>query len=123
MHSVRAWAALDGIEFERAVARIYIEQGFEVEFTPRTNDQGVDLILKKGDKISIVQCKAYTRNVGVSAIRELAGVRAAWPQAEQAILVTLFDFSSAAKTFAAQHKIKLFSVARDYLKSDYRPEK
>lgn len=121
MRDVRVWAALDGVGFERAVARIYREQGFDVEFTPRTNDKGVDLILRKNGTVSIVQCKAYTKNVGVSAVRELVGVRASWPNAAEAILATLFDFSSAAKAFAAEHNIKLFSVARDYLKTDYRP--
>lgn len=121
MQDVRAWAALDGVGFERGVARIYREKGFEVEFTPRTKDQGVDLILKRNNAVSIVQCKAYTNNVGVSAVRELAGVRASWPHAEEVILATLFDFSSEAKSFATQHNIQLFSVARDYLKTDYRP--
>jgi len=123
MRNVRAWAALDGLGFEHAVARIYREQGFDVELTPRTNDQGVDLILKKNGKVSIVQCKAYSSNVGVSAIRELAGARASWLNAEEAILVTLYDFSSGAKHFAAQHGITLFSVTKDYLRSDYRPER
>lgn len=121
MLDVSAWASLDGIGFERAVAIIYREQSFEVEFTPRTNDQGVDLILRKDGVVSIVQCKAHTKNVGVSAVRELVGVRASWPDSTEAILATLYDFSGAAKAFAAEHNIKLFSVAREYLKSDYRP--
>ena len=123
MQNVRAWAALDGVGFERGVARIYREKGFDVEFTPRTNDQGVDLILKRNGAVSIVQCKAYTDNVGVSAIRELAGVRASWPHAEEVILVALYDFSSPAKDFAAQHNIELFSVAKNYLGTDYRPDR
>lgn len=121
MHDVQAWAALDGVGFEHAVAEIYREKGFDVEFTPRTNDQGIDLILKKNSTVSIVQCKAYTANVGVGAVRELGGVRASWPHAEEVILAALYDFTSAAKTFAAQHNIKLFSVAKDYLRTDYRP--
>lgn len=121
MHDVSAWATLDGIGFERAVAIIYREQGFNVEFTSRTNDRGVDLILRKGGTVSIVQCKAYAKSVGVSAVRELIGTRAAWPNPTEAILVALFDFSGAAKSFAAEHNIKLYSVAREYLKTDYRP--
>ncbi len=116
-----AWASLDGIGFERAVAVIYREQSFEVEFTPRTNDQGVDLILRKDGVVSIVQCKAHKKNVGVGAVRELVGVRASWPSSTEAILATLYDFSGAAKAFAAEHNIKLYSVAREYLKTDYRP--
>ncbi len=123
MRNVHAWASLDGIGFENAVANIYREKGFDVEYTPRTNDQGVDLILKMNGAVSIVQCKAYSNNIGVSAIRELAGVRVSWPHAVEAILVGLFDFSRPTKDFAAQHKIKLFSVTRDYLGTDYRPGK
>jgi restriction system protein len=121
MRDVDAWASLNGIGFERAVAIIYREQGFNVEFTPRTNDQGVDLILRKDGTVSIVQCKAYAKSVGVSAVRELVGTRAAWPNPTEAILVALFDFSGAAKAFAAEHNVKLYSVAREYLKTDYRP--
>lgn len=122
MRDVRFWAALDGIGFEQAMAKLYREQGFDVEFTPRTNDQGVDLILRKNGAISIVQCKAYTNNVGVSAVRELIGVRSSWPNTTEAILATVFDFSSAAKTLATEQHIKLFSVTKDHLKTDYRPE-
>lgn len=121
MQNIHVWAALDGVGFERAVARIYREKGFEVEFTPRTKDQGVDLILKRNGAVSIVQCKAYAGNVGVNAVRELAGVRISWSHAEDAILVALFDFSSDAKNFAAQHNITLYSIAKDYLRTDYRP--
>lgn len=121
IQDIELWAALDGVTFERAVARIYRERGFNVQFTQRTNDQGVDPILKKNGILSIVQCKAYATNVGVSAVRELIEVRQSSPHAEGAILATLFDCSSAAKILTAQHNIKLFSIARDYLRTDYRP--
>lgn len=121
MRDIHAWDRFDGIEFERAVGGIYKEQGFDVEFTPRTNDQGIDLILRKQNSVSIVQCKAYANNVGVAAVRELVGVRAAWPDANEVILVSLYDFSNPAKEFAAKHNVKLFSIAKDYLKTDYRP--
>lgn len=121
LRDVHEWAQLDGIGFEHAVGHIFRERGYAVEFTPRTNDQGVDLILSREGRTSIVQCKAYATNVGVAAVRELVGVRASWPDAHEAILVALYDFSSAAKSFAAEHNVKLFSVARDYLKTDHRP--
>ena len=123
MRDVQVWATFDGVQFERAVAIIFREKGFDVEFTPQSNDQGVDLILKKDGAVSIVQCKAYKKNVGVRAVRELVGVRASWPNAEEAILVALFDFSRGAKKFAAEQNIKLVSIAKDYLKTDYRPDR
>ena len=121
MQDIRVWAALDGIGFENAVSRIYRDKGYNVESTPRSNDQGVDLILRKNGTTGIVQCKAYSKNVGVAAVRELAGVRASWPNVESVVLVALFDFTKSAKQFAQQHDIELFSIARDYLKTDYRP--
>ncbi len=122
MRDVQVWIALDGVQFEQAVAKIFREKGFDVEFTPRSNDKGVDLIIKKDGAVSIVQCKAYKKNVGVRAVRELVGVRASWPNAEEAFLVALFDFSRGAKEFAAEQNIKLVSIAKDYLKTDYRPD-
>ena len=121
MRDVQVWATFNGVQFERAVAKVFREKGFDVEFTPQSNDKGVDLIIKKDGAVSIVQCKAYKKNVGVRAVRELVGVRASWPNAEEAILVALFDFSRDAKKFAAEQNVKLVSVAKDYLKTDYKP--
>ncbi len=120
MSDISWWSKLSGVEFERAVAAIYQEQGFSVEFTPQTKDGGVDLILRRNNQISIVQCKRYSGSVGVAAIRELVGVRASWPEAKDAILATLYDFSSGAQTFAIKHNVTLFSVAKDYLKTNFR---
>jgi restriction system protein len=121
MRDLRAWMALDGVGFERAVAAIYRDQGFDVQFTPRTNDQGIDLVLRRNGTTTIVQRKAWASNVGVGAVRELLGVRVSWPQANEAILVTLFGCSSAARAFAEQNGVKLYSVARDFLETEYRP--
>ena len=122
MRDVQVWIAFDGVQFEQAVAKIFREKGFDVEFTPRSNDKGVDLIIKKDGAVSIVQCKAYKKNVGVRAVRELVGVRASWPNVEEAFLIALFDFSRGAKEFAAEQNITLVSIAKDYLKTDYRPD-
>ncbi len=123
MRDVRTWVALDGVGFERAVAKIYKDRGYEVEYTPRSYDKGIDLVLRRDNKVTIVQCKRYTDRVGVSAVRELNGVRSSWPNAEEVVLASLFDFTKEAKKAAAEYSVTLFSVARDYLKSDYRPDR
>ena len=122
MGDIRAWVALDGVGFERAVAKIYKDRGYEVEYTPRSYDQGIDLILRRDNKVTIVQCKRYTDKVGVSAVRELNGIRSSWPNADEVVLASLFDFTKEARKSAAEYNVSLFSVARDYLKSDYRPD-
>ncbi|MCJ7543139.1 MAG: restriction endonuclease [Phycisphaerae bacterium] len=121
LQSVDVWAALDGVGFENAVANVFRNQGYAVENTPRSNDKGVDLILKKDGLTTIVQCKAYSGRIGVAPVRELQGTRAAWPGTNGAMLVGLYGFSRAAKEFADERGIKLFSIVRDYLKTEYWP--
>jgi HJR/Mrr/RecB family endonuclease len=65
-----AWKLLDGVSFENMVAHIFHEQGYSIEHTPRTNDRGIDLILRKDGHTTLVQCKAYGKPVGVNAVRE-----------------------------------------------------
>jgi hypothetical protein len=122
MQDVRVWASLDGVQFENYTSRIFREQGFEVEHTPRSNDKGVDLILNFEGQTTIVQCKAYNKNVGVSAVRELQGIKHLWPDANVFMVIALYGFSKQAKEFAEESNIKLYSIVHDYLKSDYRPD-
>lgn len=121
LKDIKFWESLDGVSFEKAVSKVFRDKGYSVQHTPRSNDKGVDLILEKETRQTIVQCKAYTRNVGVAAVRELQGSRGQFPGADYTMLVCLFDFSRPAKEFAQEHGIKLFSIARDYLQIDYRP--
>lgn len=69
--------------FERIIAEIFEDQGFETELIGRCNahDGGVDIIAVKKvapltDVRFAIQCKRYAtaRKVGVQPIRELAGV-------------------------------------------------
>lgn len=120
IQDINVWKALDGIGFENAVSKMFKNLGYTVKHTPRSNDKGVDLILGKNAIITIVQCKTYTKNIGVAAVRELHGSRDQFPDSENAMLVCLFGFSKAAKDFAEQHGIELFSIAQDYLKTEYR---
>jgi Restriction endonuclease len=116
------WKSLSGIEFEDAVKKLFEKDGFDVKLTPRSNDQGVDLILKKVGVLTIVQCKAHKKPVGVAAVRELAGVRNNWPPKTTAMLVTLYDCSRQAQLFARSQNISLYSIAKDYLRSELKLE-
>jgi hypothetical protein len=51
-----------------AIAR----EGFEVQGTPITGDQGADLIAKKGGRVVIIQAKCYQGMVGNSAVQEVS---------------------------------------------------
>jgi hypothetical protein len=60
---------LSGVEFETWVRRLLEENGFEVQGTPATRDQGADLIAKKNGKTIIVQAKRYRGAVGNKAVQ------------------------------------------------------
>jgi len=110
------WQRLDGKSFEIAVGELYKEMGYFVEYTQTSNDGGIDLLLKKDTEHIGVQCKAYNKNVGVAAGRELHGVRSQWSDLTGFILVGLHGFSRQARKFAQEHDIGLFSIERDQFK-------
>jgi len=100
--------SLGWAEFERLLAQFYRAQGFSVEETGGGGaDGGVDLILRKGDQTSLVQCKHWKEwRVGVKVVRELNGVLAA-TQADAGIIITSGIFSKDAEFFAKGTPIEL----------------
>jgi len=64
----KAWLArsdsyfsMSPYEFEDAVARLFMELGYEVHQTPYSNDGGKDAVLLKNGKKYVVECKRYER--------------------------------------------------------------
>lgn len=67
-----------GLELEARCARILEHRGWTVEHTPMSRDGGIDLIGSRTDEVGIeqliyVQCKDYSRPVGVQVVREFLG--------------------------------------------------
>ncbi len=108
------WQQMDGQSFEIATAKLFKKMGYSIEYTPTSNDGGIDLVLEKGTERVGVQCKAYSKNVGVAAIRELHGIKSQWSDLNKFILVGLHGFTKQAKEFASQHNVELFSIERDH---------
>jgi restriction system protein len=71
-------------DFEYLVAEAYRRQGYSVqENTGGGADGGVDLVLEKEGRTTLVQCKNWrSKSVGVTTIRELFGVVTAEGAAE-----------------------------------------
>ncbi|MFN0136625.1 MAG: SNF2-related protein [Phycisphaerae bacterium] len=104
-------SAIDDKDFEEITARIYERQGFRVERRGGAHDQGIDLIAERVDAVGTdrlrvaVQCKHYEEDVGPAPVRELLGVLVRDPSFHRADLVTSADFTTAARTAAAGHRI------------------
>jgi hypothetical protein len=65
------WRSLPGVAFERALGELYSRMGYAVQHTPHSGDGGVDLVLRKDGKLTVVQCKAHNKRVPISVAREL----------------------------------------------------
>lgn len=103
---------MSGIEFEDYLCFIFQKKGYHVNITPKSNDYGADLILRKSSETTVVQAKRYKGKVGVRAIQE---VNAAIPyySASKAIVITNSYFTSNAKSLALANHIQL--IDRDKL--------
>jgi len=104
--------ALSPQEFEQHVGHLFEALGYEVTLTPKSNDEGVDIYLKKDNRGAIVQCKRYTTaKVSRPAIQQLFGVLR-HKRANEAFFVTTGEFSRQAREFAANKPIHLVDLEK-----------
>lgn len=108
MPSVETVNGLTWGEFERLVGEVFRCKGFSVAETGQNGpDGGVDLELRKGRELYLVQCKQWrAQRVGVAIVRELAGVMAA-RGAAGGYVVTSGTFTPDAEEFARGSNITL----------------
>ena len=104
------WTSLSGIEFEEELGALYRRLGYRVESTPRTGDQGIDLILNKSGKRTIVQCKRYKDPAGPAVARELYGSLKA-SSAHNAVLACTAGFTQGVREFVRGKPIALISAS------------
>jgi restriction system protein len=95
-------------EFEHLIAEAFRQRGYAVlENLQGGADGGVDLVLKRDSRVSLVQCKHWRRaSVGVSVVRELNGVIAA-RGARGGFVITSGTFTPEARSFASDCKLEL----------------
>ena len=99
------WYHLDGHQFEKEVAIIFKNEGFDTKVSKVGADGGVDIVLSKDNKRYAVQCKAHTSKVSESVARDLYGVLHA-KKFDGGYLVTLNGVSSKTKEFCKRNKDK-----------------
>ena len=105
IESIRAMSWQD---FELLVGEAFRRQGYSVEERGgNAPDGGVDLVLRRDGKMTLVQCKRWREiQVGVQPVRELFGVMHA-VKADAAIFVSSGRFTSDAVDFARGQPIRL----------------
>jgi Holliday junction resolvasome RuvABC ATP-dependent DNA helicase subunit len=100
---------MDALEFEEFVGEIFREMGYAVETTAKSGDHGIDLLIRKKDKLIAVQCKHWDAPVGEPVIREFLGSLAG-TGANSGYLVTSSTFTSSAYSFAQDKTLKLIDL-------------
>jgi len=103
-----ALCAMSWPQFELLVGEGFQRLGYSIEEKGGTaQDNGIDLVLRKDDATTLVQCKQWrAKQVDVSAVRELYGVMIA-EKASGALLVTTGRFTLDTIAFASGKPIGL----------------
>ena len=91
--------SMDGVEYEKYCKDILEDAGWEVEDTPITGDQGVNLIASIEDLRVCIQCKCFAKPVGNKAVQEIAAGKTHW-KGTHAVVVAKSGFTKAAKQLA-----------------------
>ena len=112
---------LSGIEFENILKEIFEKQKYIVSKTKMSHDYGADLILEKNKRLTIVQAKCYSKNIGIKAIQEIISAKKHYG-ADEMFVATNRYFSKDAIVLASEHNVRL--IDRDVLIKlihDYNP--
>ena len=98
---------MNGYEFEKLVKKLFQKIGYEAYTTKESNDQGIDVIAKKGDITIAIQVKCYSQPVGNHAIMEaVAGMK--FYDADKAMVVTNNIFTRSAIELAKKNNVQLW---------------
>jgi uncharacterized protein YjbI with pentapeptide repeats len=96
-------------EFEKLIAAVFKNQGFDVSLTKETRDGGYDIFAVKHDKLTgcnkyLIECKKYAEQnkVHVGIVRSLLGV-VFMHQATKGIIATTSFFTKDAQKAALKH--------------------
>ncbi len=97
---------MDGRAFERYVAELFRGMGYAVGRTEVTGYFGADLILERGGRKTVVQCKDWNGKAGVAAIQQITGARAYYG-ADEMIAAARGGFTRAAEKLAESNGVRL----------------
>lgn len=97
-----------GEDYERFVRELCEDSAFECAMTPKTGDQGVDLIVSKGSIRIAIQCKYYSSAIGNAAVQEVIAGKNFY-NCDYACVVSNQDYTHQAKTLARASDVELLS--------------
>lgn len=100
---------MTGIEYEHYVAKYLKSIGYrDVQVTKASGDYGVDITAKKGFHSYAIQCKLYSKPVGVDAVQQVCAGKTMY-DCDKAMVITNSSFTESAKKLAKENGVKLVS--------------
>ena len=102
-----------GIAYENKCMQILISKGWRVEETPKSGDQGIDLIASIEKYRLCIQCKDHKKAIGNKAVQEVSAGKKYW-NGTHAILVSQSGFTKSAYKLAAANNVLLISTLELY---------
>ncbi len=98
----------DPYDYESYVAKKLIKMGFTAKTTRRSGDYGVDVLAEKNSKSYAIQCKYYTKPVGIHAVQEIHAGQVFY-KANYSAVISNSTFTPAAKRLSATLGILLLN--------------
>lgn len=95
-------------QYEQFCATILANNGWSTRLTSKTSDFGADIIAEKAGQKLVIQCKQWSKSVGVKAVQEAhTAISHYW--ANQALVVTTTGYTQAAKDLAKSTGVRLLN--------------
>lgn len=111
---------------EETVASVFANVGYSVQVTGKSGDDGIDVVLSKGEEVIGVQVKRYSARIQVDQIRAFAGALMV-NGLTKGVFVTTSDFTRGAPRTVSKlaergYRIELYDAVRflDALKISQR---
>jgi hypothetical protein len=99
----------DGIEFEHWTANEISKQGWQVQVSQASGDQGVDVIARRDGCSVAIQCKRYSQPVGNKAVQEIFAAKK-FASTDRACVIATGGFTRSARELAASTGVVLFEA-------------
>ncbi len=97
---------MDPVHYEMHCALQLNKAGWVTKATPRTGDQGADVLAERGGVSLVVQCKLYSSNVGNGAVQEAIAART-YHRTDLAAVVSNAAFTRSARDLAGMSNVTL----------------
>jgi Restriction endonuclease len=101
---------MSGIDFEQHCKTILIANGWRVNSTAATGDQGADLVVQGLNQKGVVQCKRWNSSIGNSAVQEAFAAKSFY-SANFALVIGVGNFTKSAQELALKTGVNLIQIS------------